>query len=194
MKKSNNSKIKFIILNFGYVESSYPFSWIFEHRQGFNTKFEAAQSLALEYFSIYNEKYPETQLDECCIKANENKDKFCKQCGTNILSLIENLSEGFAEEYKNWLNSNCTSNHDECDISDHFSSYSNWNCMNPPYGITIDNSLYIGQAEKILTGLLYEHVNEDKKQDIDEEIFNRTNFDKFKLSFDKNDGPSIYEI
>jgi hypothetical protein len=180
--------IKFIILNFGYVENSHPYSWIYEHRIGFKTKFEAALSLAKDYYEAYLEKYPQDKLKECCIKAKKDKDNYCKKCGHYL-----GLEESFSESYKNWLINISEKDMDGSEVVNYFDMMSNWCSLNPPYGITKKNSLYISSAEKILTGLLYKtglesHVDED----IEQEILGNTDFDRFKASFEKDDGPDIY--
>lgn len=187
------NKIKFIILNFGYVESAHPYSWIFKHNIGFQTKFEAAQSLALEYYHVYNEKHPITQIKECCLSAQKNNDNFCKDCGYRISQLTYDLV--FAEKYKDWLWENCKAEHNESEVSEYFSDYSDWRYVtNEPFDITKENSLYIGSAERVLTGLLYDTgLQSYCDEDILSEILSNTTPEKFKISFEKEEGPNVYK-
>lgn len=183
--------IKFIILNFGYVEDSHPYSWIYEHRTGFETKFEAALSLASDYFQAYIENNPLEKMPECCVETNKNNDKFCKNCGKPKYEGLD--LEPFVEYYRDWLIESSEKNMDGSEVVNYFDNCSSWSSLNPPYGITEENSLYIGVADKILIGLLYKTGLEDYiDQDIAVEILNRTDFDKFKASFEKEDGPDIY--
>ena len=190
-KSKPTNKIKFIILNFGYVESAHPYNWIFEHNMGFNTKFDAAQNLAIEYKTIYLEKYPLEKIEECCAETHKNNDNFCKTCGKPKYRTLD--LDPIADPYVEWLLDGSEQNYNDNDVSEHFSCYSAWNLTKPPYGITKENSLYISEAEKILTGLLYKTGLEDYlDEDIKQEIFCRTTFEKFKASFESIDGPNIY--
>jgi hypothetical protein len=183
--------IKFIILNFGYVEDSHPYSWIYEHEVGFETKFEAALSLAADYYQAYAEGHPLEKMPKCCVETNKNNDKFCKNCGKPKYEALD--LEPFAEFYRDWLIEFSERHMDGSEVVSYFEDHSNWCSLNPPYGITKENSLYIGAADKILIGLLYktglgDHVDED----IAYEILSRTDLDKFKASFEEEDGPHIY--
>lgn len=183
--------IKFIILNFGYVEDSHPYSWIYEHRIGFGTKFGAALSLAADYYQAYIEQHPLEKMPECCIEAHKNNDKFCKNCGKPKYERLD--LDPFVEPYQEWLIENSKANMDESEVVNYFDGNSNWCSLNPPYGITKENSLYIGAADKILIGLLYKvGLGNDVDEDIGYEILGRTDYDRFKASFEKDDGPDIY--
>jgi hypothetical protein len=189
-KSKSTNKIKFIILNFGYVEDSHAYSWIYEDRIGFETKFEAALSLAVDYYHAYLGRYKQTvKLKQCCIENKLTKDNFCKTCGYNLTSDDEFNSE----EYKEWLIVNSEKNMDGNEIVNYFDGCSNWCSLDPPYGITKENSLYIGNADKILIGLLYKTgLDNNIDENIAYEILSNTTFEKFKASFDKEAGPDIY--
>lgn len=176
-------------MNFGYVESSHPYSWIYEHRVGFETKFEAALSLAADYYQAYIENHPPEKMSECCIEVHKNNDKFCKNCGER--KKID--PDPFSEFYREWLIENSEKNMDGSEVVNYFDNCSNWCSLNPPYGINKENSLYIGAADKILIGLLYKtDLGDNVDEDIAYEILSNTHFEKFKTSFENEDGPSIY--
>jgi hypothetical protein len=193
-KKNSKSKnlIKYIVLNFGYVESSYPFSWIFQHESdGFETKFEAAKSLALEYYNAYVDQHGDTQINECCLFALKESDKYCKSCGKKISVIEDDMS--ISEPYRDWLMEICDKNMNDCSVSEHF-IYTSWLYNVSPIGLilTEENSLFIGEADKVLTGLLYDELKDYLNKDILMGVLGNTTFEKFKASFDKEEGPDIY--
>lgn len=185
-----SNKIKFIILNFGYAEDSHAYSWIYEHPVGFNNKFDAALSLALDYYQAYLQRFQEKpKLKSCCINAKVAKDNFCRKCGANVVNDYKFSSE----EYRDWLIINSEKDMDGSEVVNYFDDNSNWCSLNPPYGITKKNSLYIGAADKILIGLLYKmNIDNDADENISYEILGNTTFEKFKASFEKDNGPDIY--
>jgi hypothetical protein len=91
------TKIKFIIMSCGYVESNYTSNLIygthFHGHKGFDTGEEAVKELALdlyakffdEYLSTYNNRYG-SDYKKCCrdVLDKDKAAKFCSACGTRL--------------------------------------------------------------------------------------------------------------
>ena len=92
-------KIQFVILNFGYVESSRVASLILRYvGEGFSSEDDALESVSKDLLSLYNLKTGKVSgpQKECC-KQHIGKN-FCSDCGKNLKEVTIS-----ADEFKSWL-------------------------------------------------------------------------------------------
>lgn len=85
------TKIQFIMMSCGYVESNYTSNLIYGTHKDFETGEEAVKELALDlYAKFYDERlstYTERHNFKKCCRDVLNKDKaarFCSSCGTRL--------------------------------------------------------------------------------------------------------------
>lgn len=149
-----------IVLNFGYVEDSCPFNWVFTCKDGFSTRYEAAQSLAMDLFEAWRDSYdyqnshPAQNIKDCCLKFKEDaENKWCAKCGTNLKPKEELLYEEFEE----WLRNNHGSNYDDWDGTSYFGNgEGHWDANTEAiFGLIEEKTVIIRCAEKILPIALY---------------------------------------
>lgn len=204
--------IKNIILNFGNVESSQPFYWIFTRQNGLPTRFEAAHSLAVDYLQAYfDDEYDGPNLAKnkrikpCCKANKENKDYYCKACGNN-LSAYEDTFD--IEVFEHWLYISSSANMDESRVVTLFDEGSNWlfcdNNGKKFFDLKEEESLIIYHAERIIPFLLWEDTVPEPNssgaivlQAISDNIEYYKNeykfsFDKFKQLVNKNSTNLLY--
>lgn len=179
-----------IIINFGHVEDSCPFNWVFSCEEGFLTRLEAAQSLAMDLFEAYRDSYEYTKrkeltvYKECCIKAKEDvENNFCPKCSVHLKQEPEVLYEEFEE----WLRKHHGSNYDDWDGSSYFGNrQGEWNIADSIYGLLEKKTVNIRYAEKILPVLLH---GKGLGKDYDDGVVStiHTTLEVFKESVEDNE-------
>lgn len=182
-----------IILNYGYVESSCPFIWVFSCRgPGFSTRYDAAQSLALDFLKAYKESFEYSKrkdssvFKKCCIKAKKDvENKFCPKCAKSL----EIQSDLSYEDIEEWLRQNSNTNYDDWEASSFFGcSYGTWDVSDDIIGLSGENMVDIRYAEKILPALLHGiGLGDEFDLGIVEDLLHNTTLEKFKQSVEDND-------
>ena len=200
--------IKNIILNFGYVENSQPFFWHFTHYEGYDTRWKAAHSLALDCLLSYimvNPLVNSNEMPKCCkLNFNDSEANYCRICGRNR----DMFDWKFHVEYfKEWLYKESSLNMNDSKLIDIFDNDSNWSFNeNEFFGIKEKESLIIYRAETVLPIYLFDNktlIDDIKDESIKvaykwvlEEIEDLKNncywsFDKFVELTNKNDTDGI---
>lgn len=181
-----------IILNFGYVEDSCPFNWVFTCEEGFLSRYEAVQSLAMDLFEAYRDsnefqnRKESITLKKCCLKFKEDaENKWCAKCGT----CLNPDTDGLYEEFEEWLRKHHGSNYNEWDGNSYFGNgQGEWNIADSLYGISEKKTVEIHYAEKILPCALHgKGLGKDYDDGIIEYCLFNTTLDKFKQSVEDNE-------
>ena len=203
--------IKNIILNFGHDEGSQPFYWHFTHQEGYDTRWRAANSLALDCLLSYIEENPIINLykpPECCeLNIKDTDAKFCKKCGNNLCRFNDSF---YVEYFENWLLEQSTLNLNYSKFINFFDYNSNWSYNNSKFfNLKEEESLIIYNADRVLPIYLFDNeiaISDIQDENIKiayssifekiEEIKNNLNwsFDKFVRLTNENetDGIMIY--
>lgn len=204
--------IKNIILNFGHVESSQPFYWIFTRENGLDTRFEAAHSLAVDYLAAYfDDEYDgpdlagNKQIKICCRINKEREDSYCRECGNNLSTYKDYFD---IEAFEQWLYDNSKANMDESRVVQLFDEDSNWSFCDDDgkkfFDLKEKESLIIYNAERIIPFLLWEDTIPEPDspgaivlQAVSENIdyYKDTyefSYDKFKKLINKNSSNLLY--